>query len=194
MNVFLRNIQPLPGKSNIKARNLPGIGRKCAGLTLFELLVVIAIIGIASTMIVVSFDFGDPHENIKTEAKRLASLIRFAIDESIITGSDMALALTSDGYRFFHYEYETKPSTLLEADDVLSPRALPENITLDLISVDSVTLPTLPTNDTIRPQIAFLSSGEITPFELSILNEYGEEKYRIAGRWNGSVELKANEQ
>ncbi|MBT8420471.1 MAG: type II secretion system minor pseudopilin GspH [Gammaproteobacteria bacterium] len=159
---------------------------KCTGLTLFELLVVIAIIGIASTMIVVSFNLDDPDKNARIEAKRLANLIRLAIDESIITGSNTGLELTPDGYRFLHYEYGTGNRQALEAVGALRPRTLPESVSLELISLDGATLPS---TDALHPRMVFLSSGEITPFQLSVINGYGKEDQRIIGKWDGSVVL-----
>lgn len=154
---------------------------------------VIAIIGIASTLIVVSFDLNDPARNTRTEAERLAELIRLAIDESIIAGSDMGLALAPDGYRFLYYEYETKNWRTPEAKDVLRPRALPETVTLELIDVDGLALPSTRANNTPRPQIVFLSSGEITPFQLSVIEKYGKEEYLITGRWDGSIIMETRE-
>lgn len=216
----LLKTKPLKTKSRKTNPNGFGtIARNSAGLTLFELLVVIIIVGIASTMIVVSPDWGDRRGHAKTEAKRLADLIRLVIDEGIIAGSDMGLELTTNGYRFLYYEYETESWRVLdstesesaetdreftdkeptrESTDILRPRVLPETMNLDLISVDGAT-PSLvrmafDPDDPPSPRILFLSTGEITPFRLSLIdgsatNGYGEEEYYIIGKWDGSISV-----
>ncbi|VFM97114.1 MAG: type II secretion system protein H [Candidatus Kentron sp. G] len=173
--------------------SIGGIGRKHAGLTLFELLVVIAIIGIASTMIVVSFDLDDPAKDTKTEAKRLVNLIRLAIDESIITGSDMGLEFTLNGYRFLHHEYGTKNWQVLKTTGVLRTRTLPETMTFKLISADNTTSPSAHGDRAPHPWIVFLPSGEITPFRLAVIDRDGGKEHRIIGRWDGSVILETDE-
>nr|VFJ54772.1 MAG: general secretion pathway protein H [Candidatus Kentron sp. FW] len=169
-----------------------------AGFTLLELVVVIAIVGIAGTMAIMSFDFGGSN-NVRVEAKRLVSLVRLAIDESIIQGSDMGLEFTPDGYRFLRFEYDDQGIRnwrVLETESVLRPRTLPEIVVLTPIDPDSgagVQIPTLEDNDASQPQIVFLSSGEITPFQLSASNGGGEGKeYRIVGEWDGSIVLKTH--
>nr|VFJ62533.1 MAG: general secretion pathway protein H [Candidatus Kentron sp. FW] len=169
-----------------------------AGFTLLELVVVIAIVGIAGTMAIMSFDFGGSN-NVRVEAKRLVSLVRLAIDESIIQGSDMGLEFTPDGYRFLRFEYDDQGIRnwrVLETESVLRPRTLPEIVVLTPIDPDSgagVQIPTLEDNDASQPQIVFLSSGEITPFQLSVSNGGGEGKeYRIVGEWDGSIVLKTH--
>nr|VFK60546.1 MAG: general secretion pathway protein H [Candidatus Kentron sp. TUN] len=168
------------------------VHRNNTGFTLLELMVVIVIVGIVSTMAIISLDFGGSM-NAKVEAKRLVSLIRLAIDESIITGLDIGLELTPNGYRFLRYEYDeqgAKDWQVLKTDGVLHPRILPEIVTLALIDVDSTTKMEMPipgNNDASWPQIIFLSTGEITPFQVLVSNENGEEEYRILGRWDGFV-------
>nr|VFK21280.1 MAG: general secretion pathway protein H [Candidatus Kentron sp. LPFa] len=163
------------------------------GFTLLELMIVIVIVGIASTMAIASFDFGGSM-HIKTEARRLVDLMRLAIDESIITGSNLGFELTSNGYRFFRLEYDeqgTKNWRVLETDGVLRPRILPDFAIITPMDADSATEVEMPTgegsDDISWPRIVFLSSGEITPFQLSMSDLNGKEAYRIVGKWDGSV-------
>jgi len=171
------------------------IGHNKAGFTLLELMVIIVIIGIASTMAIVSMDFGGSMKT-KREAERLVSLIQLAIDESIITDSEMGLELTEDGYRFLRLEddeHGAKNWQVLETDGVLRPR----NVHWIVISIrmddDSpIRMPTpIEGNDAPWPRIVFLSSGEITPFQLLISHEDGIDEYRILGSWDGSVVLES---
>nr|VFK44796.1 MAG: general secretion pathway protein H [Candidatus Kentron sp. TC] len=168
------------------------------GFTLLELIIVIVIVGVASTMAITSFDFGGSM-NIKTEARRLVGLMRLAIDESIITGSHLGFELTPNGYRFFRLEYDEqgmKKWRVLETDSALRPRTLPETAIITAMDANSATktemLTSEESDDTSWPRIVFLSSGEITPFQLSMSNEVGGEEYRILGEWDGSVILRTH--
>lgn len=165
-------------------------------MTLFELLVVIAIVGIASTMVVVSLNPAGPDTRVKTEARRLTRLIELAIDESILTGSDTGFGLTRNGYRFLRYDHETGAWRTLETSGPLRPRVLPEEVVLRLADADGSVLPSASEDmddGPLRPSVVFLSSGEISPFQLSVANGRGKEAYRIVGQWDGSVFREASE-
>nr|VFJ92373.1 MAG: general secretion pathway protein H [Candidatus Kentron sp. LFY] len=173
------------------------INRYNAGFTLIELMIVMVIVGIATTMAMTSMGFGTSTET-RTEAKRLANLIRLAIDESIITDSNIGLELTSNSYRFLRFdpdEQGTKNWQVLETDGLLRPRTLSDTMILTPLDTDSTTKMEIPTaeksNHASWPRIFFLSSGEITPFRLSISEESGDDEYRILGEWDGSITLKA---
>nr|VFK24481.1 MAG: general secretion pathway protein H [Candidatus Kentron sp. LPFa]VFK35954.1 MAG: general secretion pathway protein H [Candidatus Kentron sp. LPFa] len=169
------------------------MNRRNNGFTLLELMIVIVIVGIASTMAITSFDFGGSM-HIKTEARRLADLMRLAIDESIITGSNLGFELTSNGYRFLRLKYDeqgTKNWRVLETDGVLRPRILPDFAIITPMDADSATEVEMPTgegsDDISWPRIVFLSSGETTPFQLSMSDLNRKEAYRIVGKWDGFV-------
>ena len=42
--------------------------------------------------------------------------------------------------------------------------------------------------------LIFLSSGEITPFQLLVVNRHGEEKHHILGQWDGSIMLETHKE
>jgi len=168
--------------------------RRNAGLTLFELLVVIAIVGIASTMVVMSLNPAGPDGRVKTEARRLTKLIELAIDESVLTGSHTGFGLTRNGYGFFRQDHETGAWRTLETTGPLRPRALPEEVVLRLADAEGTVLASTPEgvdDEPLRPSVVFLSSGEISPFQLSVIDGRGKEEYRIVGQWDGAVSRKA---
>nr|VFK36401.1 MAG: type II secretion system protein H [Candidatus Kentron sp. SD]VFK38654.1 MAG: type II secretion system protein H [Candidatus Kentron sp. SD] len=175
------------------------INRGNSGFTLLELMVVIVIIGIASTMAITSMDFSKS-DNAGNEAKRLVDLIRFAIDESIITNSNIGFELTPGGYRFLRSEYDKqgmKSWRVLETDSVLCPRVLSDIMISVPINTNStiaeIKMPPPEGNDHAPwPQIIFLSSGEITPFQLSVSDRDKIDQYRILGKWDGTVVLKTH--
>lgn len=150
------------------------------GFTLLELLVVIVIISILMTLATLTITTGDPVERLKTEATRLATLIKLVQDESMLNAHQYALAMDDTSYRFLiMQEQQWIPVT---EDKLLRPRILPEEMTMELeIDQQSVLLESSITkigevdkvgevskfdSDATRkfkPQIFLLSSGEISP-------------------------------
>jgi len=140
------------------------MNRNSTGLTLFELLVVIAIIGIASTVVVLSFELSGSTKDTRIDAKHLVNLVRLAVDESIITGSDIGLELTPNGYRFLHYEYDqhgAKKWHILETNGPLRARTLPPTVILELTSIEEAPPGSVHDEINPQPQIIFGSSAEL---------------------------------
>lgn len=153
-----------------------------AGFTLLEVLVVVFIVGI-----IVSFASLSINQNtsrlLEDEAQRLHGLIRLASEESVLKGHELALQFQKQVYRFVKLEDDQWQP--VRDDRLLRERSIPEELDLTLVlegvavSLDS---------DSQAPKIVLLSSGEITPFELTLTNSDGEH-YVLRGDLNGALNL-----
>ena len=71
-----------------------------AGMTLVEMLVVLAIVGIAAGAVSLGIGAATRQPTAETEARRFASLIQSAADDSMLGDRLVALTVTSHGYGF----------------------------------------------------------------------------------------------
>lgn len=164
----------------------PRLGR---GFTLLELLVVVVLLAILSTAAVLSVgNLGDDRE-LEEESARLLRLLRLADEEAIMDGRDYGLYFEDSRYRFLRYTQETLDWQPV-GDDVFRERQLPDGLWLSLVVEDrEVELGVTDDSESVEPHVVILSSGEMTPFELSLGREFGERRTVIEGLPNGTIEL-----
>jgi len=152
-------------------RSATSFGPRQQGFTLLEIMIVVVIVGIM--IAVAGLSVGSvADDGVDEEARRLGILIGLAADEANMQGREL-------GLRFFQHKYEFSVRnqaqnkdgqlvwiwTPLEDDDLLKPRDLGENITLELeLEGDELQLDYEPAEDEdYQPQIYVMSSGDIEP-------------------------------
>ncbi|MEO5702999.1 MAG: type II secretion system minor pseudopilin GspH [Gammaproteobacteria bacterium] len=159
------------------------------GFTLLELLVVLFIIGITLSFAMLSIGDRGREQTIEREAQRLAGRMNLAGQESVLQAREVALEISDDGYQFIvldEDEWHTLPD-----DEILRPYRLPAEVRLKLkLEGESILLGDKITTDepVDAPRIYLFSSGEMTPFELTFVDEYGSD-YRITGAANGKLKV-----
>jgi len=138
--------------------------RTSAGFTLVETLVVMVIIAVLAGTVAFNFVGADRERNLRTEVERLGALIELARVESLQRNEEWGVSLTKDGYAFRVFEPES--SAWKEVDDrPFQPRTF-ETATLG-VKVEAFELPDEGGKKDV-PSIVLLSSGELTPFEITI--------------------------
>lgn len=161
-------ISAIGSMANSKGFRYPGAG----GFTLLEILVVIVIISIVISFASMSFDT-DP-EKLDHEGKRLIALMKLASEEAIMNSREYRVVFTADSYAFAKL---AGGEWRKFADGVFRARELPGEFSLDLtLGNEPVKLDMDNGEKSKSPAaIMFLSSGEVTPFELVIRNSSGKE-------------------
>jgi len=172
------------------------------GFTLLEILAVMVIIGVLATMALISVGSREP--STSQEARRLAELLRLAATEAVLQGQEWGLRLRDGGYEFMVLQEATWQ---IATDEILRARQFPEELEPRL-SLEGEELivelpPTVDDNshddrdktnkrsnkkdkkEVITPQILILSSGEVSPFQLT-LYAAKQPTWRVIGGIEGN--------
>lgn len=142
---------------------------RARGFTLIELLATVVIIGVIVAG--VSLAIGEPgQQKIREETERLASLITLAREEAILQSRNLGLGFWQEGYRFYEMadmvDENGQPLWLQLDDDLLHERTLPEEMKIQLtLEGREIVMEATPKK---KPQIFILSSGEMSPFSLTL--------------------------
>ena len=154
------------------------------GFTLIEVMAVVFIIGVIVTF--ASLSIGrHSDQSLAEEAKRLHYLIKLASEESVMRSISLALEITKEGYQFVKIQGDQ--FVPLEGDRLFRKREFPADLKIDMeIQGEPVSFE----NKDQPPHIYILSSGEMTPFKITISQE-DSQPYTITGDLIGKVELLA---
>jgi general secretion pathway protein H len=165
------------------------------GFTLLELMVVVVLIGIILTFVVGSVGDGGRGDRIKREAQRLTSLVELVGEEAVLKSALIGLRFTEHGYEFMRY---SDPQwQRVEDDGLLKPREIDTTIVMQLqvdgfgVALDDSVLVAEDDEEGDKgpqPQVIFMSSGERTPFELSLLYDDDQSGYLLTVPLLGTVE------
>ncbi|HUL83620.1 MAG TPA: type II secretion system minor pseudopilin GspH [Gammaproteobacteria bacterium] len=173
------------------SRSAPSAER---GFSLLELLVVVAIIGILVGAVVLSIGAVGPDREAEQEAERLRGLIDLLHEDSLMQSRDYGLLLTTGGYRFYVYDYKQLKWIQVAGDRLLDEHAVRKQLELGL-ALDGKDVELQKKFETIDrekdpvPQIFILSSGELTPFGLSVSRAGMTGHYALTGEIGGKVSV-----
>lgn len=155
--------------------------RAMHGFTLIEVLVVLVIMAAMAGLLVIGFH-DSPEQRLRREAGSLAALLNVAADEAVMRGMELGLAIDGNGYRFVYFDVEKK-QWLAVAEKTLGPHAFPDTVSVsirldgeqlgDKVMERVRALSERSENEQMRPMLLLLSSGEVTPFTLTL--GYGDE-------------------
>jgi len=157
-----------------------------AGFTLLEVMVVVLIIGIIISFASLSVGQSGSQEQ-EQEAKRLTALLRLASEDAIFNSRELVLELFSGGYRFTVLDAVGQRQSLDKEEVTYRERELPEQYHLRVeINGEEVSLSALPQEGEPPPAVYLLSSGEMTPFTIDVVND-DKIGYRVQGEYSGQV-------
>lgn len=160
--------------------------RDQGGFTLIEIIAVVFIIGITVSFAVLSIADRAQEDRLENEARRLAELLRLASDEAVLLGVE--LGLRSDGTQYQFMVISDEGAWLpYVTDGPLRQRKLPEGMQLEVTTEDFEPPPAEETKE--LPQLLFLSSGELSPFQLRLTALGADKAWQIEGELTGKIDL-----
>ncbi len=155
-----------------------------SGFTLLELLVVLVIIGVMLS--VISFTVGgNEHRQLRVEAQRLHALVALAAQEAVLKTRQLAMEVEDNGYAFLTLADDGKWLPLDEPDS-LRRRQLPEGVSMKLTLEGPQ--PETDDEETTPPRVWILSSGEMSPFSITLRYQEGAP-YELTGDMLGNLAL-----
>lgn len=168
------------------------------GFTLLELLVVMVLIAILTAAALSTINFIARDADAETEARRVTALATLAAEEALLTGREYGMRLDDEEIVFLLFDELSGQWQPLAEDDTFHPRPVPETLDFNLVlEGQSIVLGNeSPGNESPDdnaqddedapqpPQVIFLSSGEITPFTLTISSQDGDD-----GAWTVEGDL-----
>ena len=185
----------------------PATSIRHRGFTLIEILAVLIIIGVVSALAVISVrSLGRSSDPAGQTATRLAGLIELASENARLENIQYGLIIKPQHYEFVKFmSYNWIPIT---NDPVFRKRGLPTGLSLSVTVQNPIRIPHPATVNTatpataahtmnntqngsenrLQPQIAILSTGEMTPFTLRLTSP-DHSVYVLRGDGNGQVHI-----
>jgi general secretion pathway protein H len=154
---------------------------RARGFTLVEVLVVVLIIGVILSFAVLSIGSRSLDDQLEQEARRLYQILQLAHEEAESQNLQLGLHHTTAGYLFVVQGDEGRWQPYANSGP-LRPRSLPQPLTIALY-VEGRSVP--PASDmpeegaSLDPHAYFLSSGEVTAFDVDLSAPGLPTYYRI---------------
>jgi general secretion pathway protein H len=166
---------------------------KYAGFTLIEVMVVLLIMGLATGAVMLSYTGESAQDLLKKQTQRLQVVFNMASDYAVLNQRQLGLRVENDDANYyFMYLDEEQEWQKLELDKTFAENQLPELFSLELsltdlpwntedslFSSDAFDEELSVSNDRVEigneekkkldpPQVFIFSSGEITPFSITL--------------------------
>ncbi len=166
---------------NIAAENITAsnMKRRIKGFTLIEIMIVMVLLGLISSVAVFTLGSGKQQRELENESQRLHALLRMASEEAILSNTEIGFLISEDGYEFLEFD-EEKEQWSASTVPLFKARTFPEWVVV-VFQREGQDIRILGKEDgeNKRPDMMLLSSGEVTPFSITLQvekNSSGEFK------------------
>ncbi len=135
------------------------------GFTLIEILVVVLVVSILMGVVIASFSGADREQTLRGYAERLALKIELARDKSLQANREWGVYIDDEGVRFAEFD-EVNGEWIPRADKPFSAESYEQALEyeVDVEEFDAL----LGDEDEDLPDIVLFSSGETTPFTITL--------------------------
>ncbi|MEO5623689.1 MAG: GspH/FimT family pseudopilin [Dokdonella sp.] len=156
--------------------------RRLGGFTLIELLVVVVISAVLVAALTLAVG-GTPERQLANTSERFQALLGQACSQAELSGREIGTVIGTDGYTFSRLDGDAW--RVLAKGGELRPRAWPAGVRIELSREGRPLELAAPGHD--LPQLVCFSSGELTPFALTLALGDAPMRYRITGADDGSL-------
>ncbi|MEO6688083.1 MAG: type II secretion system minor pseudopilin GspH [Dokdonella sp.] len=156
--------------------------RLSSGFTLIELLVVVVIIGVLAAALVISIG-GSTERELSNASDRFQALVAHACNQAELSGREIGISIAADGYAFSRLDRAEWHA--FDRDGELRARSWPSGLHVELARAGRPLQ--LSTAGRDSPQLVCFSSGELTPFDVTLALGDAPTRYRIEGADDGTV-------
>ncbi|MEO7324476.1 MAG: type II secretion system minor pseudopilin GspH [Dokdonella sp.] len=155
------------------------------GFTLIELLVVVVIIGVLAAALVISIG-GSTERELSNASDRFQALVGHACNQAELSGREIGISIAADGYTFSRLDRDEWRA--FGQDGELRARSWPRGLHVELTRAGRPLQLSIPGRES--PQLVCFSSGELTPFDVTLALGDAAARYRIEGADDGVVKIK----
>jgi general secretion pathway protein H len=167
------------------------------GFSLLELMVVVTIIGIFVGVAVLSVGLIGDDRASEQEIRRLQNLVTLVREEAVMQSRDYGVLFTSNTYRFYFFDYDQQAWLIPSSDRLLDVRNLDEPMEIALVVDDRDVLLDAELDpeqtEAPAPQVMLLSTGEVTPFTVSVSRGFDSTRHTLVTDFDGTTEVSVDE-
>tara|TARA_Y100001947_G_C10322371_1_gene296773 strand:+ start:1026 stop:1565 length:540 start_codon:yes stop_codon:yes gene_type:complete len=135
------------------------------GFTLIEILIVVLVIGVLLGVVTTSFTGSSNAVVIEGFAQRMITRVEMARDKAIQQNMEWGMRIENDSYYFMKFN-QARGAWSKYSERPFETESITSDIEMS-VRADSYE-GSLASQDQLLPHIVFFSSGEVTPFEISI--------------------------
>lgn len=160
---------------------------------MLELLVVMVIMGVLLGAALLGTSFSNMDRKLEEEGRRFTALLNYSREEAILQTRDLGLQIEDNTYRFLILDPHTNQWTRNNFDEVLRERTFPDDIRATLW-IDGAGFDLGDPDEAMKesgnlPQVFILSSGEVSPFNLSLESDNAQSIVIIKAQMDGKTDL-----
>ncbi len=159
-----------------------------SGFTLLEILVVVMIIGVMTAAMVLTLNFAGHDTALKTESKRLLSLMHYAREQAELQTRDYGIVFARHDYEFVVFSVRRNVWRRVLEDDALRERTLPSGLEFRLaVDARPVVLEDRLHKRSLAPQVVLYSSGDLSTFAITLERRGTEHRITLRQNQNGHI-------
>lgn len=158
------------------------------GFTLIEILVVVVIIAVLTTVAMLSVGTLGQDRGLDDEGDRYTDVAAAVTEQAQLEGRDFGVYFGPASYEVLVYAQSRQRWETVPDDRLYARRELPSGVLPGVEIEGKVLLLDREQLDAERvPQVLFFSSGDVSPYRLTLSREGTDSKWLLEGRADGTL-------
>ena len=169
-------------------------GARQCGFTLIEVLVVVVIIALMAAVMTVAVGALGGDREIEEETDRIADVVAVTLEQAELEGRDYGLRIEPDGYEVMVFDGR-RGWTPAGGDRWFEWHALPPGLSVSLESEGRrILLRKADTPEYRLPQVVTFSSGDVTPYRITLTRSTSGVSNAVEGAFDGTIEVSRDDE